>query len=206
MGGCCEPRGNSSTGGDGGTHANVGSGVDAYVDTSVSPAEFRRLETLARGQAGNDMIGGLEALLKPGDANTKQIRWNNFYVEDDTSDTSSSTSFSTASTFSVDASELVGDEEFIFFWSVLVCAGDPFFDAQAEVRLRVEGVTVDSFQTQDNSVGLPSVPQTRVKKVNLSGATDPLGITIDFRRVDGLDSVLIEDKTIFALQYKKDLS
>ncbi len=198
--GCCEPRGN--TGGDdpGGAHANIGAGVDIYQDGSTDPINIRRLQALARGQVGDDLSGGLEVLVKPGDLDTNLVRWKNFYVEDLTTDSTTSSSFQIASSWDVNG--INGQEDFIFFWSVLICAGDPFFDGTVEARLVVEGFERDKWQTQDNVLSLPSSPQTRVIRVNLDGDADPMHIEIQYRRSDGSETVFIEDKTIWGILYE----
>jgi hypothetical protein len=198
---CCEPHINGTTGDPGGgAHANIGAGVDIYQDGSIDPINLRRLQALARGQVGDDLSGGLEVLTKPGDVDTNLVRWKNFYVEDLTSENTTSSSFVTATTWSVDG--INGDEDFIFIYSCLCCAGDPFFDGEMEVRLMVEGLQYDEWRTQDNAAALPSVPQTRVIRVNLESDSDPMNILLQYRRVDGLDAVWIENKTCWGILYE----
>jgi hypothetical protein len=200
--GCCSLHVNGTSGDAGDAHANIGVGPDVYQPGSSGPVNLHRLHALARGQVNDDLYGGLEVLVDPNDANSRLARWQNFYVEDLTSDSTTSSTFVTASSWTVDWASLDADASFIFFWSVLICSGDSGGFTDAEVRLQVEGVTVDTWQSEDNASSLPSVPQTRVKRVDLAGATDPLNINIDFRQATGFDTVVIEDKTVFALKYE----
>lgn len=197
MAGCCPSKpanGGSSGGGGGDTHENVGVGPDVYIPPSASPAQFTRLRTYPRGQVGDDTLGGLEVIVDPADPNTRLAQWRNFYEQDLSLSQTSSPVFQVASSWAIPGAG--GTRSLVIWWSVLACV-----DADiCEVRLMVDGVQYDLWRTNENPIP-PSPPQTRFVKVDLVAATDPLPVEIQYRSVFGFQQSVVEDKTLFGLQY-----